>query len=179
IDKVLEELARQNQEQREYFNEMVDALRQDALKQHDETLKRVAETANERIDFNVQGYLDDFSKALASEVRILLNEVGKLREERRALEHQLGELLIMKSKYGPGGEYDGNYRPPPGPGHDMPPEPPMPPEIPSARPAWRSVHQRPPKKQKKKESAPPMHQGQERQQIQSWTAWHRKSFDWS
>jgi ABC-type microcin C transport system permease subunit YejB len=31
-------------------------------------------------------YLDEFSKALASEVRMLLGEVGKLREERRALQ---------------------------------------------------------------------------------------------
>ena len=31
-------------------------------------------------------YLNDFSKALASEVRILLAEVGKLRDERRALQ---------------------------------------------------------------------------------------------
>lgn len=31
-------------------------------------------------------YINDFSKALASEVRILLDEVGKLRDERRALQ---------------------------------------------------------------------------------------------
>ncbi|PSR73233.1 hypothetical protein PHLCEN_2v10893 [Hermanssonia centrifuga] len=31
-------------------------------------------------------YLNDFSKALASEVRILLQEVGKLRDERRQLQ---------------------------------------------------------------------------------------------
>jgi hypothetical protein len=31
-------------------------------------------------------YLDEFSKALASEVRMLLGEVGKLREERRNIQ---------------------------------------------------------------------------------------------
>ena len=31
-------------------------------------------------------YLDDFCKALSSEVKVLLGEVGKLREERRALQ---------------------------------------------------------------------------------------------
>ncbi|KAF8630699.1 hypothetical protein AX14_010977, partial [Amanita brunnescens Koide BX004] len=31
-------------------------------------------------------YINDFSKALVSEVRILLAEVGKLRGERRALQ---------------------------------------------------------------------------------------------
>jgi len=34
----------------------------------------------------VYRYLNDFSKALASEVRILLTEVGKLRDERRQLQ---------------------------------------------------------------------------------------------
>ena len=31
-------------------------------------------------------YLDEFSKALATEVRMLLGEVGKLREERRNIQ---------------------------------------------------------------------------------------------
>ena len=42
-----------------------------------------------KIDFpfvDLCRYLNDFSKALASEVRILLQEVGKLRDERRALQ---------------------------------------------------------------------------------------------
>lgn len=34
----------------------------------------------------VDRYLNDFSKALAGEVRILLDEVGKLRDERRQLQ---------------------------------------------------------------------------------------------
>ncbi len=34
-------------------------------------------------------YLDDFSKALSAEVRMLLKEVGKLREEKRALQQSV------------------------------------------------------------------------------------------
>ena len=34
----------------------------------------------------VSQYLNEFSKALATEVRMLLGEVGKLREDRRALQ---------------------------------------------------------------------------------------------
>ncbi|KAJ4496016.1 hypothetical protein C8J55DRAFT_414638, partial [Lentinula edodes] len=69
----------------------------------------VRETANEQVPYNIQGYLDEFSKALASEVRILLGEVGKLREERRALQHEIGYLLCMRSKYGPGGEFEPDW----------------------------------------------------------------------
>lgn len=79
--------------------------RADCQRHHEETITAVRQTANEQVPFNVQGvrvltsdylifvftsfvtkYLDEFSKALASEVRMLLGEVGKLREERRALQ---------------------------------------------------------------------------------------------
>jgi hypothetical protein len=36
------------------------------------------------------------SKALAAEVRILLQEVGKLRDEKRALQYEVSELLAAK-----------------------------------------------------------------------------------
>lgn len=67
-------------------------------------MKAIRETAHEQVPFNVQGvgrctkqselefdfeilqYLDEFSKSLATEVRMLLNEVGKLREEKRNLQ---------------------------------------------------------------------------------------------
>jgi len=70
-------------------------------------------------------YLDNFSRALASDVLVLLSEVGKLREERRIVQQcvlsevqstrclkkaksrsELGSLLCLKSKYGPGGEFN-------------------------------------------------------------------------
>ncbi|KIJ29975.1 hypothetical protein M422DRAFT_53943 [Sphaerobolus stellatus SS14] len=37
---------------------------------------------------------------------MLLAEVGNLREEKRNLQHELGYLMCMRSKYGPGGEFD-------------------------------------------------------------------------
>ncbi|KAI0280373.1 hypothetical protein BGY98DRAFT_964089 [Russula aff. rugulosa BPL654] len=96
-------------------------------------------------------YLNDFSKALASEVRILLQEVGKLRDERRALQHEIAELMAVKAKHSAGGEYSPDWRPkylpeelmpPPGP-PPGPPGPPPPPadELPDApaRPGWRTV----------------------------------------
>jgi hypothetical protein len=98
-------------------------------------------------------YLNDFSKALASEVRILLQEVGKLRDERRALQHEIAELMAVKAKHSAGGEYSPDWRPkylpdelmppPPGPpGLPPPPDEPPAPEGP-APPAWRTVIKRP------------------------------------
>jgi len=99
-------------------------------------------------------YINDFSKALASEVRILLQEVGKLRDERRALQYEIAQLMALKSQHGPGGEFAPQWKPeqpeallPP------PPEPAPPPPGPTEPPApaksgWRTVEQ--PRKRERK-----------------------------
>ncbi|KAJ6584071.1 hypothetical protein DFH09DRAFT_266099 [Mycena vulgaris] len=84
-------------------------------------------------------YLNDFSKALAGEVRILLAEVGQLRDERRALQFEIAELMSVKSKHGAGGEYAPEWRPKP---EEEPPAPPEPAAPGPARPAWRVVNKR-------------------------------------
>ncbi|KAE9398725.1 hypothetical protein BT96DRAFT_821573, partial [Gymnopus androsaceus JB14] len=139
---------------------------------HAEIINAVRETANEQVPYNIQGYLDEFSKALASEVRILVGEVGKLREERRYLQHEIGYLLTLKSNYGPGGEFEPDWKPPPGAlgGPSVPSPPPPPPEVPPVRPAWRSFTQR--MRNQKKETAPPPQQDP-KTQVRSWATWQR------
>ncbi|KAJ7326364.1 hypothetical protein DFH08DRAFT_926252 [Mycena albidolilacea] len=154
MSNVIEELTRQNAEQRELLNALSETWRNDCARQYQETIEAVRSTAREQVDFNVQGYLDEFSKALAQEVRMLLGEVGKLREERRALQHEMGYLLCMKGKYGAGGEFEPDwYEPPPGApgGPPLDPGPPQPPpDLPQAKPGWRTVTRRPaPRKAKK------------------------------
>jgi len=100
-------------------------------------------------------YINDFSKALASEVRILLQEVGKLRDERRALQFEIAQLMSLKSQHGPGGEFAPDWKPdvpaekPPGP--PMPPPPP-PQDVPPAQPAWRVIEN--PRKIERKKKMP-------------------------
>ncbi|KAF8336866.1 uncharacterized protein EI90DRAFT_3119190 [Cantharellus anzutake] len=99
-------------------------------------------------------YINDFSKALASEVRILLQEVGKLRDERRALQFEIAQLMAMKSQHGPGGEFAPHWKPeqpealfPPPP--EPAPAPPEPVEPPApAKSGWRTVEQ--PRKRERK-----------------------------
>ncbi|KAJ7625253.1 hypothetical protein DFH06DRAFT_1103982 [Mycena polygramma] len=92
-------------------------------------------------------YINDFSKALAGEVRILLAEVGQLRDERRALQYEIAELMSVKSKHGAGGEYSPEWRPKP---EDLPasPPPPEPSAAAPARPAWRVVNKRAERKER-------------------------------
>nr|GAT49306.1 predicted protein [Mycena chlorophos] len=87
-------------------------------------------------------YINDFTKALAGEVRILLAEVDQLRDERRKIQYEIAELMSLKSKHGEGGEYVPDWRPMP----EALPMPPPPPEEPGpARPAWRTVNKRQPR----------------------------------
>ncbi|KAJ3483801.1 hypothetical protein NLJ89_g12032 [Agrocybe chaxingu] len=55
----------------------------------------------------------DFTKGIATEVRYLLAEIGKLRDERRQLQYEIAELMAVKSKFSAGGEYQPDWRPPP------------------------------------------------------------------
>ncbi|PPR01066.1 hypothetical protein CVT26_016013 [Gymnopilus dilepis] len=90
----------------------------------------------------------DFTKGIAAEVRVLLAEIGKLRDERRQLQYEIAELMAVRSKFSPNGEFQPEWRPPPpaieAPPADLPPpieEPPAP-----AKPGWRVVHKKPERK---------------------------------
>ncbi|KAF5360047.1 hypothetical protein D9758_007626 [Tetrapyrgos nigripes] len=123
-------------------------------------------------------YLNDFTKTLASEVRVLLDEVGKLREERQQLQlyvigvkgyhniltlytfSEIAELMAVKSKHG--GGFPAQWPKDAPPALEAPPLPDAPAEPPApARPAWRVVHkrekkERPPKNRQGAISPPPM-----------------------
>ncbi|KAG5645169.1 hypothetical protein DXG03_006793 [Asterophora parasitica] len=169
LDDVIKTLQEQNAEQRAVLTELSNGWREDCARYHQETIASVQSTANEQVTFNVQGYLDEFSKALASE-----------------------------SKYGPGGEFDPEWKPAPGAPGGPPMDPPQPPpedppapEIPPpAKPGWRKVTPKTPRVRKpKKEAAPAppmpppppqagpsnmmMHHAFRPDPRTSWNTWHR------
>ncbi|KAK7682793.1 hypothetical protein QCA50_014177 [Cerrena zonata] len=125
-------------------------------------------------------YLQDFTKALASEVRILLQEVGKLRDERTQLQAEIAELMAVKAKQSGGGNPNVDFAgwlakreptPPP-----APPTPPPLDDLSPARPGWRIVHKKPERRDRKKAlpapvpeappppEAPPAH-------VPAWAQW--------
>ena len=53
--------------------------------------------------------MNEFSRALAGEVTLLLQEVGRLREEKRNIQHEIGCLGSLREKYNPGGEFDPDW----------------------------------------------------------------------
>ncbi|KAI0672290.1 hypothetical protein C8Q78DRAFT_1188212 [Trametes maxima] len=161
------------------IRDMAEAWRADCDQRKEETIEAVKATANEQIPYNVQGYLDEFSRSLATEVRMLLSEVGKLREDKRNLEYQIGELLQFKSKYGPGGEFDPSWKPAmtcvptdaaqqPEPAPAPEPEPDVPQQAPSA---WRSIHRGSRRSRRTQATAPPPPPPEPVPQTQSWATW--------
>ncbi|KAG5652710.1 hypothetical protein H0H81_004023 [Sphagnurus paluster] len=114
-------------------------------------------------------YLNEFSKALALEVKILLAEVGKLRDERH-------ELASLKAKHSAGIDYSPHWRPK----IEEPPPPPAIEDSPpvQARPGWRVVHKRPERKPRPPTSSTPAHPPAMQQIVEpprpdlpSWAQW--------
>ncbi|KJA25384.1 hypothetical protein HYPSUDRAFT_199905 [Hypholoma sublateritium FD-334 SS-4] len=158
LERVVDELRRQNLEQRELLQSLSESWKADCERHHREIVEAARNTANEQVPYNVQGYLDEFSQALATEVRMLLGEVGRIREERRALQHEIADLRCLKAKYAPGGEHEPDWKPPGQPDHPDPPPGPGPmPDLPPSDPshikgAWHPVDPRP-KRRKKRAAA--------------------------
>ncbi|EIW68349.1 hypothetical protein TREMEDRAFT_71976 [Tremella mesenterica DSM 1558] len=51
---------------------------------------------------NVQLHVEEFKKVLSAEVHRSMQELGQLREQKRALEHQISDLFALKAKHGSG-----------------------------------------------------------------------------
>lgn len=44
--------------------------------------------------------MEEFKKLLSTEVHKSMKELGEMREERKALEHQISDLFALKAKFG-------------------------------------------------------------------------------
>ncbi|WRT70644.1 uncharacterized protein IL334_007642 [Kwoniella shivajii] len=99
---VLDALKTHGDGQSAFLRKLATEIMEQNSNQHNLTQAAAKAAAREQIGFNLAGYLDDFSKALSGEVRVLLKEVGDLRESRRALYMELAELLLMKGRQSAG-----------------------------------------------------------------------------
>ncbi|KLO15565.1 hypothetical protein SCHPADRAFT_824638 [Schizopora paradoxa] len=109
IEQVLEQLQQQNEAQISMIKEMADNWRAESERQHNATIEAVKATAQEMVPYNLTGYLDEFSKALAGEIRTLLGEVGRLHEQKRSLQFEIHTLFHLHSQYGPGGQFEPDW----------------------------------------------------------------------
>jgi len=121
----------------------------------------------------------EYTKAIAHEVRQLLGEIGKLRDERRQLQYEIAELMAVRTKFGPTGEFQPEWRPP---AIEAPPPPDPLPAIegapPQAKPAWRVVQKRPERKARMvpkiaaaPQPMPPPPPPEPVREVPSWAQW--------
>ncbi|KAL7422817.1 hypothetical protein Q5752_002113 [Cryptotrichosporon argae] len=99
---ILDALKTSGDAQSAFLRKLATEVMEQNSNQHKLTQDAAKQWAREQVGFNLAGYLDDFSKALSGEVRVLLKEVGDLRESRRALYMELAELLLMKGRQSTG-----------------------------------------------------------------------------
>lgn len=57
------------------------------------------EAMQQATTMNMQIHVDEFKRSLSGEVAKSMNELGKMREQRKALEHQIADLFALKAKH--------------------------------------------------------------------------------
>ncbi|KAF8990867.1 hypothetical protein BDQ17DRAFT_1547058 [Cyathus striatus] len=121
-------------------------------------LHKMSQASNRQLP--MPNYLTEYSKAIANEVKMLLADVGKLREERQKFAMEVAQLLNLKAQYSDGVPQDWLPKSPGPPAVESPsavealPAPPAIEEAPvQARSIWRFVLKR--EKRLNKTTAPP------------------------
>ncbi|KAL1409582.1 hypothetical protein Q8F55_003573 [Vanrija albida] len=95
---VLDAFKTANDGQATFLRKMGTEIMDQNSNQHKLTQEASDKSAREKVAFNISGYLDDFSKKLATEVRLLITEVGNLGETRRAMYVEMSDLLLQKAR---------------------------------------------------------------------------------
>ncbi|KDN44446.1 hypothetical protein RSAG8_05493, partial [Rhizoctonia solani AG-8 WAC10335] len=94
-DAVLKMIEVQRQEQERLLKKLAVDLSSDIRGER----IRFIEAMSQATSMNVQLHVDEFKKQLTHEVLALTDEVGRLREERKTIQHQLAQLFLIKSEH--------------------------------------------------------------------------------
>jgi hypothetical protein len=95
---VLDAIKKFGDDEAAFLRKLADQTVEHGSNQHKNTVEEVKKAAREQVAFNLAGYLDNFSRVLANEVKVLLKEVGDMREARRGLYYELADLLLLKGR---------------------------------------------------------------------------------
>ncbi|TCD65292.1 hypothetical protein EIP91_002817, partial [Steccherinum ochraceum] len=107
VQNLADEFAQFRGDVQSQMRQLVDEIRNDILAQQQANFDTVRATAQEQVPFNIQKYLDEFSKALAIEVRQLLQETGRVHQQLRTMQAEIGHIYLEKSRLGLDGKPDG------------------------------------------------------------------------
>ncbi|KAF8555913.1 hypothetical protein OG21DRAFT_1410055 [Imleria badia] len=107
--ELLGKLQMYNAKQRELLDVLSSYWRKDATGSKGKQQERGSDTDHEQLPFSFQSLREDFINALTKEARMIVEEIAKLGEERCRLQQELGHLMMMTAKYGPGGEFEPDW----------------------------------------------------------------------
>lgn len=111
-----------NQSVQKLMNDMLQAQHS----HHNHVVQAVSTAGGDYAKSAAQATAADMKRILGKEV-LRMFEVGRIRESKRSLEHELGELFQLRAKYGKG-------MPAKGAGKPAPPAPMSPPKLPGSPP---------------------------------------------
>ncbi|KAB5593308.1 hypothetical protein CTheo_3226 [Ceratobasidium theobromae] len=94
-DAVLKMIDVQRQEQERLLKQLAMDLSSDIRGER----IRFVEAMSQATSMNVQLHVEEFKKQLTHEVLALTDEVGRLREERKTIQHQIAQLFLVKSEH--------------------------------------------------------------------------------
>ncbi|KAF8706228.1 Pleckstrin homology domain, partial [Rhizoctonia solani] len=94
-DAVLKMIEVQRQEQERLLEQLASDLSSDIRGER----IRFVEAMSQATSMNVQLHVEEFKKQLTHEVLALTDEVGRLREERKTIQHQIAQLFMVKSEH--------------------------------------------------------------------------------
>ncbi|CAE6508895.1 unnamed protein product [Rhizoctonia solani] len=94
-EPVLKMIEVQRQEQERLLKQLASDLSSDIRGER----IRFVEAMSQATSMNVQLHVEEFKKQLTHEVLALTDEVGRLREERKTIQHQIAQLFMVKSEH--------------------------------------------------------------------------------
>ncbi|CEL58808.1 hypothetical protein RSOLAG1IB_08837 [Rhizoctonia solani AG-1 IB] len=94
-DAVLKTIEVQQQEQERLLKQLASDLSSDIRGER----IRFVEAMSQATSMNIHLHVEEFKKQLTHEVLALTDEVGRLREERKTIQHQIAQLFLIKSEH--------------------------------------------------------------------------------
>ncbi|KAG9127961.1 hypothetical protein FRC07_006978 [Ceratobasidium sp. 392] len=94
-DAVLKMIELQRQEQERLLRKLATDLSSDIRGER----IRFVEAMSKATAMNIQVHVEEFKKQLTREVIALTDEVGRLREERKTIQHQIAQLFLIKTEH--------------------------------------------------------------------------------
>ncbi|KAN0063582.1 hypothetical protein ACQY0O_004030 [Thecaphora frezii] len=81
------------------IKELASSLLRTTTEQNGKLVEAVNSAAREMLRHNINAHADELKRTLSKEVAVMFEDVGKIREAKRNLEHEIADLFAIKSRH--------------------------------------------------------------------------------